>query len=461
MSYPFRHFQARQPVAPPRLDLANPICRGLVLAVVPIGGLLVPVKPNLLAGGGEVFADTASPPTVTRAPGLGKKFNGTTQISKLLAAPVPFNAAASTLKECSILTIAIPNTPATATLIIAGLFNSASVNPSLDLRQGASANTVQFNVRDTSATTQVLSSGTTGRWAQDVAATLVGTRSEANNFHRIYIGGELLATTTASAIGSVSFDRVSFGARATTTDGLFWPGSVHLTCFWNRALTPQEVASLSANPWQVFAKSQRRLWSSAPSGGVTSGTGSSTGAATAAATGAAISAQIAAASGAGSASATGAATSAQVAASAGVGTAAATGASTSAQVGSAAGVGAATGVSAVPSAVASASGAATVQGVGASTSSQVASSSGSASAGAAAAAVIAGTGAAIGAAAAGAIGASISAQVGSSAGVAVAQARAPSDKTAGVRHEFANAVRRFEFLNAPRRREFTLVRPSV
>lgn len=327
-----------QPSIVPQIATSNPLTRGLLEAVLPIGGRLISVKPNIIIGGAEVFVDTNTPKTVYRAPGIGKNFvAASSQLAARSAVPVPFNVSGGNLKECSIMALVIPTTVTTATVQAFGYFNSGSTNPLFTLGQGATASNANFQVRDTAGTNQSLQSGTSGRWANDVVALLVGTRSETLNFMRLYVGGELLGSTTASAIGNVTFDRTSVGARRSTADAQFWSGSFFLGASWSRALSQSEVAALNANPWQIFEAPPHRLWSNSPGGSTISGDGSSSGTSTAAATSAATAAEVGSSSGTSTVSGTGASTDNEVGSSTGTSTAAATSAATSAQVGNAVG----------------------------------------------------------------------------------------------------------------------------
>lgn len=68
------------------------------------------------------------------------------------------------------------------------------------------------------------------------------------------VGG--LASVSAYTIGGIG-------------TGEYWPGAIYLVLHFNRALSRAEVASLNANPWQIFKSPARRLFFAAteqPSG---------------------------------------------------------------------------------------------------------------------------------------------------------------------------------------------------
>lgn len=74
-------------------------------------------------------------------------------------------------------------------------------------------------------------------------------------FLSIFVDGKLDATQSATASGtSASSLQVAVGAvvRAGSAS-LFSSSSLVLGVYWNRALSNAEIASVSANPWQLFA----------------------------------------------------------------------------------------------------------------------------------------------------------------------------------------------------------------
>lgn len=75
-----------------------------------------------------------------------------------------------------------------------------------------------------------------GRWTADAV--------------ELWVDGQLIATTTAGGNGQIR-NRVSLGGDP-TYGGFAYIGTVHLSLWWNRALTDDEIRSVSANPWQLF-----------------------------------------------------------------------------------------------------------------------------------------------------------------------------------------------------------------
>jgi hypothetical protein len=78
------------------------------------------------------------------------------------------------------------------------------------------------------------------------------------------------AAATGGAISySGSYTRVSLFGNPDSTSVAghgYWMG------VWNRPLTPSEIASLNADPWQIFDKPARRIWAAASASGASSAT---------------------------------------------------------------------------------------------------------------------------------------------------------------------------------------------
>lgn len=68
---------------------------------------------------------------------------------------------------------------------------------------------------------------------------------------RLWVNGNLEAS--ASRTGSITFDSVNRTVLNRGNSVSRSTGVANLGAVWNRALTPAEIVSLSANPWQLFA----------------------------------------------------------------------------------------------------------------------------------------------------------------------------------------------------------------
>lgn len=75
---------------------------------------------------------------------------------------------------------------------------------------------------------------------------------------RVFVDGSLRATASATALAIPSAGYVLIGAE--TNDGYACGKPITLTLIWNRALSVTEIASVSANPWQVFEPDNRKIW---------------------------------------------------------------------------------------------------------------------------------------------------------------------------------------------------------
>lgn len=77
---------------------------------------------------------------------------------------------------------------------------------------------------------------------------------------KLFVDGKLVNSSSSfatknSATGNTQISRRTFAAN---TDSL--TGTQALSLLWSRALSDAEIKSISANPWQIFAPLQRRIW---------------------------------------------------------------------------------------------------------------------------------------------------------------------------------------------------------
>jgi hypothetical protein len=88
-----------------------------------------------------------------------------------------------------------------------------------------------------------------------------------NNYatYRLWMDGVELSRTTQS------FGAIATGNTKIGQDGVDNPfnGNVQDVIFWNRLLNESELASITANPWQIFASVRRQLFVPTAGGGVT------------------------------------------------------------------------------------------------------------------------------------------------------------------------------------------------
>lgn len=136
-----------------------------------------------------------------------------------------------------------------STTEVIGIGSSVSSNPLCMIGKGPTV-CPSFRVRDASGTNQEVSL-TTIFWNNNKFWTLTGVRSQSKNHMSVYIDGIQRATSTATTMGSVSFNRIAVGGLLRSSFGLGMPCEVKGLFVYNRALSPQEIASISANPYQV------------------------------------------------------------------------------------------------------------------------------------------------------------------------------------------------------------------
>lgn len=260
-----------QPQFPPQIALSNPISRGLVDAALPIGGRVISVAGTQ---GNQQWNDTSSPQSALHWRwGNAKSYVAATPTySSRNAAPVPFNASASTLKECSMLVLWQTPSAIGGTRFACGYGLSSASNPVFALGLDSTGTHLNAFIRDAGGTSQITGGALTAAASTDYAIIL--SRSEAINFHRLYVNGALDLNAAATSLGAVSFDRTALGTCVRNTTANAAGGIISLMLVWNRALSPTEALSLYQNPWQVFEAPQPSVWAdipAAPPGGFNPG----------------------------------------------------------------------------------------------------------------------------------------------------------------------------------------------
>jgi len=154
----------------------------------------------------------------------------------------------ASLAECCILSFGSmpPGNQPTTQLCAAGA--TASGNPLLMLGQGGSS-TLSFRTRNL-ASAEVQTAG--GDFKDGVARVYLGNRSESGNFQRVYANGVLQATAASGSLGATTFNSWALHGMLRTSWGLAMTSNIFLSLLWARSLSDVEIASISANPWQIF-----------------------------------------------------------------------------------------------------------------------------------------------------------------------------------------------------------------
>jgi hypothetical protein len=242
----------RQPGSGARLNTANPLNRGLRAAVVAVpGGLWDAVGCRLLRPAGSSIV--AAPAGVALSTPVG----GNTGVSLGRAIPLPGNALTvitfTTLRDARALGSGTGflydgNTSSGAGrfLIYRRGFGGTNTGTSYGLYAGGTA--IQ------EGDTGLVGLLTTG--ARNVIAAVHN-----GNAHQIFKDGQLLQSwSVAVTYGAFTPTLLGNWSQA-TAEG--YGGETELQLFFDRALSADEVRSVSANPWQLFEQPARPLWAPA------------------------------------------------------------------------------------------------------------------------------------------------------------------------------------------------------
>jgi len=135
------------------------------------------------------------------------------------------------------------------TLIGSDNYNNGHRN----LNMGTGDHTVTFTVFNTAGSPATAESGY-NQFPLNTLSVLVGRITPAGVID--LFGDGVKATTSATLGGAIkgipASDPLYIGTHAANTSVAF-PGAIAAFFRWNRALLDAEVASFSANPWQLFA----------------------------------------------------------------------------------------------------------------------------------------------------------------------------------------------------------------
>lgn len=231
----------QQPQFAAQIDWSNPLTIGLIDSFNANGPLMlsngVPMQISGTTGGGS------------KATSAG---NAISYVGSITGVNYKNSAPSPNVDEVSMFVIAIPNDITASNFPILSYNNSGGTPPLLHIGTYSAGGTPAFRVRDSLSVNQEIT-GSDPAWQNGVPALLVATRSQSKGITKLFINGRLLASVATVTQTLTSFDRTAIGGFYRV--GAFsnpWTGSVVTGGTWNRALSDQEVASLSANPWQVF-----------------------------------------------------------------------------------------------------------------------------------------------------------------------------------------------------------------
>lgn len=234
----------RQPPGMARIDWNNPITRGLRAAWMASSANML-VNSVQGSGVGDLTA-TGSPPIVPTPYGLGYDFNGSSQFLTNTS-----NSAVTDV-PCTFFVFCNPR-------VVDGRPLTISTGTTADDVIGFQLSSTNINAQHYDGGTNALAytSISTSIWYSFTGQFLSDSRA-------IYVNGRLSNRTTGAVAAASGINRVTIG-YAPWSSGEYLNGTIALPMMWNRALSDEEILSVSINPWQLFA-TQRRLWF-APSGG--------------------------------------------------------------------------------------------------------------------------------------------------------------------------------------------------
>lgn len=243
----------RQPVYPARIDRGNPITRGLVLAVLPIGGAFIDVVSGQIAlpTGTSRYRKTING---NQAVALSQIGSGSGAAPKFLN-PTGLDAVAGAF-----------------TIFCEGSLevNASTQDICKSWETGAGLG-VGISFDDTAT----VINGWCGRVNNSTgsfspASGILGANSETNT-HRVAVAadgtnhycfgaGALQSTTASVTLPTASANRRTYllnGFDPTTGSS---SGSFSILLAWNRAISAAEYLELYNNPWQVFQAFSSRLF---------------------------------------------------------------------------------------------------------------------------------------------------------------------------------------------------------
>lgn len=221
----------RQPQGPVEVDWANPIARGLQIAAVPIGGGYKDLSRNLAWT--QVNGPTVD---VTNKGRALKTVSGSSQYGYF---PCDVKNAPLTILHLSTL-----DSSSNAAVYSLG---TASGTERLVLFYGAVAG--QYTISPIPNAGAGDTSFTTGIGDSHTSVLVLPAAATPADF---YLNGSKGSTGGNYWAPTGAITRFYLSTRVNSTAGIFSSQRSNLSLVWNRALSDAEIASISANPWQLF-----------------------------------------------------------------------------------------------------------------------------------------------------------------------------------------------------------------
>lgn len=234
-----RGTRLNQPQGPVEVDWANPIARGLQIAAAPIGGGYKDLARNLAWT--QVNGPTVE---VTNKGKALKTVSGSSQYGYF---PCDVKNAPLTILHTSIL-----DSSSNSAVFSLG---TASGTERLVLFYGAIAG--QYTISPIPNAGAGDTSFTTGIGDSHTSVLVLPAAATPADF---YLNGAKGSTGGNYWVPTGAITRFYLSTRVNSTAGIFSSQRSNLSLVWNRALSDAEIASISANPWQLFKPVQRRVW---------------------------------------------------------------------------------------------------------------------------------------------------------------------------------------------------------
>ncbi len=236
----------KQPQSAPEIDWANPLTRGLGF---------------LLNGGTKHNALNGAPPTVSQ---LGKSYTPLGSVTQLAPTTNLYDQydCEITGSEVSLFMLATPGGTQTFDQVL-----SVGVVGNTTTGYGIAFKTDPSSPPHMRACAWTAANGFTA--AVDPTAWNVGGKpvffvmTFGGGFLTLYRNGVQVASTADSNAFVVAANTIVIGAGQNG----YWSADsdkLHIAGFYNRLLSPAEIKSLSANPWQIFRKQRRLFFVSSP-----------------------------------------------------------------------------------------------------------------------------------------------------------------------------------------------------
>ena len=225
-----RAVMSQQPQYAAQIDWSNPITRGLSAAVD------LNSQRNLL---GTITNVGGGAKAVTKH-GIATAFVGSNYFT------VPISSGGG---EWTIFVLTTPTSLASQGAI-ASICDTSTSNRA-NIYGGQTSNTVSINYGNSYYSAATVNS----------AIAIAGTFSAVASYESLYVDGVLASSGSTGVVNPINANLVfGIGARYSSGWGSFGNAKSNWALLFNRVLSPQEIKSLSDNPWQIFLAPNVTPW---------------------------------------------------------------------------------------------------------------------------------------------------------------------------------------------------------